>query len=47
MNETTNRVHFEHANPILRVADMGRALRYYTEVLGFANADWAATTSRA
>lgn len=31
---------FEHANPILRVEDMSRALRYYVDVLGFTNADW-------
>lgn len=31
---------FEHAEPILRVADMQNSLRYYVEVLGFRNADW-------
>ena len=31
---------FECANPILRVADMRRSLRYYIEVLGFTNAEW-------
>ena len=32
--------HFEHAEPILSVADMSRSLRYYIDVLGFANAPW-------
>lgn len=31
---------FERAEPILRVADMKRSLRYYVEVLGFTNAEW-------
>jgi uncharacterized glyoxalase superfamily protein PhnB len=34
------RTSFEHADPILRVEDMSRALRYYVDVLGFTNADW-------
>jgi predicted enzyme related to lactoylglutathione lyase len=34
------RTRFECANPILRVADMARSLKYYVEVLGFANAEW-------
>ena len=34
------RTRFEHANPILRVSDMARSLRYYVEVLGFTNAEW-------
>ena len=34
------RTPFEHAEPILRVEDMGVAVRYYVEVLGFRNADW-------
>jgi len=34
------RTRFEHADPILRVADMTRSLRYYTTVLGFTPADW-------
>ncbi len=34
------RTRFEHAHPILCVASMSRSLRYYVEVLGFANADW-------
>ena len=33
-------VHFECANPILRVEDMAAAVRYYVEVLGFKQADW-------
>ena len=31
---------FEGANPILRVADMATAVKYYVDVLGFKNADW-------
>ena len=31
---------FECANPILNVSDMTRSLRYYVDVLGFANAEW-------
>jgi catechol 2,3-dioxygenase-like lactoylglutathione lyase family enzyme len=31
---------FECANPILKVADMARSVRYYVEVLGFTNAEW-------
>ena len=34
------RTRFEHADPILSVADMSRSLRYYIDVLGFTNADW-------
>ena len=34
------RTKFECANPILSVADMARSLRYYVDVLGFANAEW-------
>ena len=37
------RTRFEHANPILRVSDMARSLRYYVEVLGFTNAEWGGT----
>jgi predicted enzyme related to lactoylglutathione lyase len=33
-------VRFERSSPILRVADMTRALDYYCHVLGFKNADW-------
>ena len=35
-----NRTLFECAEPILNVSDMARSLRYYVDVLGFANADW-------
>lgn len=35
-----NRTRFEHAEPILRVEDMTRSLRYYVDVLGFTNAEW-------
>ena len=34
------RTSFECANPILRVADMARSVRYYVETLGFSNAEW-------
>ena len=34
------RTKFEHATPILSVADMKRSLRYYLHVLGFSNAEW-------
>lgn len=37
---STARTRFECANPILRVADMARSVRYYVDVLGFTNADW-------
>lgn len=36
----TGTLHFEHANPILRVEDMARALDFYVTKLGFANAPW-------
>lgn len=31
---------FEHADPILRVANMRNSIRYYIDVLGFRNAPW-------
>lgn len=34
------RTRFEHAEPILSVADMARSLHYYVDVLGFTNAEW-------
>lgn len=34
------KLHFEHAEPILRVEDMARALDFYVGKLGFANAEW-------
>ena len=34
------RTRFEHATPILSVADLVRSLRYYVGVLGFTNAAW-------
>ena len=34
------RVRFEHSEPILRVEDMERSVRYYVDVLGFTNAEW-------
>jgi predicted enzyme related to lactoylglutathione lyase len=36
----TVRTTFEHADPILSVADMKRSLLYYCDVLGFSNAEW-------
>jgi catechol 2,3-dioxygenase-like lactoylglutathione lyase family enzyme len=35
-----NRTRFEGEEPILRVSDMSRSVRYYVDVLGFKNADW-------
>jgi predicted enzyme related to lactoylglutathione lyase len=40
MAPAARRTAFEHAEPILRVEDMARALRYYVDVLGFTNAEW-------
>ena len=34
------RATFEHANPILRVANLQRSVSHYVDVLGFTNADW-------
>ena len=31
---------FEHAEPILRVSNLAVSVRYYTEALGFVNAEW-------
>lgn len=31
---------FEHAEPILSVADMKTSVRYYVQILGFKNAPW-------
>ena len=36
-----SRTRFEHANPVLRVEDMARSIRYYTEILGFTAEDWS------
>jgi len=33
-------VYFENSQPILRVEDMQRSLRFYVDQLGFRNADW-------
>jgi catechol 2,3-dioxygenase-like lactoylglutathione lyase family enzyme len=38
---TASRTRFEHADPILRVEDMARSIRYYTEILGFTVEDWS------
>ena len=35
-----NKMHFEGAEPILRVEDMERSVQYYVDVLGFTNAPW-------
>jgi catechol 2,3-dioxygenase-like lactoylglutathione lyase family enzyme len=37
----TSRTRFEHADPILRVEDMGRSVRYYVEILGFNAEAWS------
>ena len=34
------RTRFEHANPILNVANLARSVRYYVDILGFTNAEW-------
>jgi catechol 2,3-dioxygenase-like lactoylglutathione lyase family enzyme len=34
------RTRFEHANPILSVADMTASVSYYVNALGFNNAEW-------
>jgi len=39
-DEPEARTGFECANPILRVADLARSVRYYVAVLGFTNAEW-------
>jgi catechol 2,3-dioxygenase-like lactoylglutathione lyase family enzyme len=41
MAEPDTRTTFEHANPILKVDDMARSLRYYVDVLGFTREDWS------
>ena len=40
MPSANKRTNFNHAEPILRVSDMAATVRYYTEVLGFVNAEW-------
>src|SRR5918994_3670799 len=35
-----NRTRFERADPILRVANLPRSVRYYVDILGFTNAEW-------
>src|SRR5688500_8266734 len=35
------RTRFEHASPILRVEDMPRSVRYYTQTLGFSLEEWS------
>lgn len=35
------RTRFEHANPILNVVNLARSVRYYVDMLGFTNAEWA------
>ena len=40
MATDTGRTKFEHAEPILRVSDMNSSVLYYTQVLGFVNAEW-------
>jgi catechol 2,3-dioxygenase-like lactoylglutathione lyase family enzyme len=36
----TVRTRFEHANPILKVANLAHSVRYYVDKLGFSNAEW-------
>jgi len=38
MNPVT--VRFENSQPILRVDDIEKSLRFYVNILGFRNADW-------
>ena len=40
MTAGNKRTKFGGAVPILSVSDMAASVRYYTEVLGFTNADW-------
>ena len=40
MPSANKRTNFNHAEPILRVSDMAATVRYYTDVLGFVNAEW-------
>src|SRR5262245_54098902 len=40
MEENLARTGFQHANPILSVADMAASVNYYVNALGFINADW-------
>lgn len=40
MVEPSHRTRFGHAEPILCVSDIAASVRYYTEALGFASADW-------
>lgn len=40
MTTANKRTKFERTVPILRVSDMAESVRFYTEVLGFTNADW-------
>jgi predicted enzyme related to lactoylglutathione lyase len=40
MATDNGRTRFDHAEPILRVSDMGASVQYYTRVLGFVNAEW-------
>jgi catechol 2,3-dioxygenase-like lactoylglutathione lyase family enzyme len=40
MAQQNPKTRFEHAEPILRIADMKASVQYYVGVLGFQNADW-------
>ena len=35
-----SRIYYEGSQPILRVENMGAALRFYVDVMGFTNAGW-------
>jgi predicted enzyme related to lactoylglutathione lyase len=36
----TRPIHYENSQPILRVENMEKSLRFYVDVLGFKNASW-------
>ena len=40
---TMKSTRFECVNPILRVEDMDRSLRFYVDLLGFRNAEWGSS----
>jgi catechol 2,3-dioxygenase-like lactoylglutathione lyase family enzyme len=39
-NKPAARIHYENSQPILRVENMEKSLRFYVDVLGFKNAAW-------
>jgi len=40
LSDDARKTQFEGAQPILSVRDLAATVRYYTEVLGFKNAEW-------